>query len=97
MAFDFEWDTGKAASNLRKHGISFGEAATTFGDLLSITIHDPFHSEAEDRFVIVGISAHRRLLVTAFTERGDRIRIISSRSATLNERSQYEQRLKEGG
>ncbi len=73
----------------------YGEAATTFGDLPSVRIDDPVHSEVEDRFVIVGASVRQRLLVTAFTERDDRIRIISSRRATSNERAQYEQRLKE--
>jgi len=97
MALHFEWDAGKAAKNVRKHGVSFGEAATTFGDLVSIRIDDPVHSEAEDRFVIVGTSARRRLLITTFTERDDRIRIISSRTATSNERAQYEQRLQEDG
>jgi uncharacterized DUF497 family protein len=97
MALHFEWDAGKAATNVRKHGVSFGEAATTFGDLASIGIDGPVHSEAEDRFVIVGTSARRRLLITAFTERDDRIRIISSRTATSNERAQYEHRLQEDG
>ncbi len=95
MALHFEWDAGKAAKNVRKHSVSFGEAVTTFGDLASVRIDDPVHSEVEDRFVIVGASARQRLLVTAFTERDDRIRIISSRRATSTERAQYEQRLKE--
>ena len=93
MPLHFEWDKGKATENLRKHGVSFSEAATTFGDPASITIDDPVHSEAEDRFVIVGLSSRRRLLVTVFTDRRDRIRIISSRRATSNEQSQHEQRV----
>ena len=97
MALHFEWDAGKAAKNVRKHVVFFGEAATTFGDLASIRIDDPVHSELEDRFVIVGASSRHRLLVTAYAERDDRIRIISSRRATSNERAQYEQRLKEDG
>lgn len=95
MALFFEWDGRKAADNLRKHGISFEEAATTFGDPSSLTIDDPLHSEGEDRFVILGMSVRQRLLVTAFTEREPRIRLISSRRATENERAQYEQRFSE--
>ncbi len=96
MPLRFEWDLHKAAENARKHGITFGEAATTFGDPASITIDDPAHSEAEDRFIILGTSSHRRLLVTIFTERADRIRMTSSRQATSNEREQYEQGLRQG-
>jgi len=94
MALLFEWDERKAAENSRKHGVSFEEAASTFADPASLTIDDPLHSENEDRFVILGISVRRRLLVTAFTERGDRIRIVSSRRATPNEQAQYEQRFR---
>ena len=92
MALLFEWDQRKAAENVRKHGITFEEGATTFGDAASLTIDDPAHSEDEERFVILGTSNRRRLLVTVFTERGDRIRIISSRRATSNERAHYERR-----
>jgi uncharacterized DUF497 family protein len=94
MALLFEWDERKAAENSRKHGVSFEEAASTFGDPASLTIDDPLHSESEDRFAILGISLRRRLLVTAFTERGDRIRVVSSRRATPNEQAQYEQRFR---
>jgi uncharacterized DUF497 family protein len=97
MALLFEWDERKASENLRKHGVAFGEAASTFGDASSLTIHDPAHSEEEDRFIIMGTSSRRHLLVTAFTERGDRIRIISSRRATSREQAQYEQRFEEHG
>ena len=97
MALHFEWDQAKAEANLRKHDVSFGEAATAFGDPLSITIDDPVHSDAEDRFVILGLSSRGRLLVTVFTERGDRFRIISSRRATSTEKTQYEQRFEEPG
>ncbi len=89
MAFVFEWDNGKARQNFRKHGISFAEAATVFGDLLSLTITDPSHSDYEDRFVITGESIQRRLLVVVHTERGDNIRIISARTATSRERRGY--------
>ena len=75
---DFEWDLAKAASNLEKHGVSFGEALTVFGDPLEVTIQDPDHSEAEFRFVSIGRSLMSRLLVVAYTEREGRIRLISA-------------------
>lgn len=95
MALLFEWDDRKSTENLRQHGVSFEEAATTFADPMSLTIDDPAHSEDEDRFITMATSLRGRLLVTAFTERGDQIRIISSRRATSPEQEQYEQRLKE--
>jgi uncharacterized DUF497 family protein len=67
------------------------EASTVFGDPLALTIHDPLHSEEEDRFVSVGTSHRQRLLVVAFTDRGDKIRIISARVATRRERKDYEE------
>lgn len=94
MALRFSWDPRKAASNLRKHGVSFEEAVTAFGDPLSITIQDPLHSESEDRFVLLGLSANSRLLVVVHAERGDDdIRIISARLASRRERTQYEEGL----
>jgi uncharacterized DUF497 family protein len=86
----FEWHAAKAASNLAKHGVSFEEAATVFGDPLSITIPDPAHSQAEMRFVILGQSHEGRLLVVIHTERDDNIRIISARRASRRERQDYE-------
>lgn len=86
----FEWDIKKAESNERKHGISFDEASTVFADALSLTIHDPLHSEDEERFVIIGGSYKNRMLTVVHTERDDSIRIISARKATKNERSYYE-------
>jgi len=94
MAMLFEWDEPKAAENSRKHGVSFEEAASTFGDPASLTIGDPLHSDNEDRFVILGASLRRRLLVTVFAERGDRIRLVNSRRATPNEQARYEQRFR---
>lgn len=73
------------------HGVSFEEASTTFGDLSSLTIYDPLHSENEDRFIVIGNSNRGRLLVVVHTEREDRIRMISARPATRNERRQYEE------
>ena len=86
----FEWDDKKAYQNIKKHGISFEEATTVFGDPFSITIYDPLHSKEEDRFVILGMSNKNRILVVVHTERNDRIRIISARKATKKERKQYE-------
>ena len=91
MSINFEWDPAKARTNLEKHRVSFEEAATIFSDPLSLTISDPLHSEAEIRFVILGESIRRRLLVVVFTEQEDRIRIISARRATRRERQQYEE------
>ncbi len=90
MPLEFEWDARKAEHNFRKHGISFEEAVTAFGDPQSIEIPDPDHSIAEERFVLIGCSAEGRLLVVVHIERGDRIRLISARCATRRERLAYE-------
>ena len=87
----FEWDPQKATTNLRKHGVSFDEAATVFQDDLSLTGDDPDHSLSEERSVTFGVSNTGRLLVVSHTERGDRIRIISARPATRSERKLYEE------
>jgi uncharacterized DUF497 family protein len=87
----FEWDPAKAADNVARHGVSFEEAATVFRDPLSATGPDPDHSFDEERFVTFGISTSGRLLVIAHTERGDTIRIISTRPATAGERKIYEE------
>ena len=87
----FEWDEHKAKINLRKHGVSFEEAQTVFTDPLSITLSDPDHSEDEERFIDVGMSNNRRVLVVVYTERGKRIRLISAYKATRAERKQYEE------
>jgi uncharacterized DUF497 family protein len=86
-----EWDPRKAAANLRKHGISFEEAASVFLDPLSATGEDPDHSSDERRFVSFGMSASRRLLVIAHTATEAAIRIITARRATASERSLYEE------
>ena len=78
MALNFEWDANKAKSNLGKHRISFEEASTVFGDLRSLTIPDPAHSDLENRFITVGTWHRGKLLVGVHTERGDNIRIISA-------------------
>jgi len=87
----FEWDPKKARANLRKHGVSFDEAATVFLDDLSLTGDDPDHSVSEERYVTFGVSNAGRLLVVAHTERGDRTRVISARPATRSERKLYEE------
>jgi uncharacterized DUF497 family protein len=87
----FDWDPDKAESNEKKHGISFSEAATAFGDPLSLTIPDPDHSVGEARFVLVGLTYRSRLVVVAHVEDQDSIRIISARPATSAERRFYEQ------
>ena len=87
----FEWDPRKSASNLRKHGVSFAEAGTVFGDELSITIPEPDHSDQEDRFITIGWSNLHRLLMVAHTDRGENIRIISARELTKAERKEYEE------
>jgi hypothetical protein len=88
---EFEWDEKKARSNLRDHGVSFDEAQTVFSDDFSITIPDPDHSFEEERFIIIGASNSRRLLVVVFTERDDRIRLISAREVEPHERRDYEE------
>jgi len=86
-----EWHPVKARTNRRRHGVTFEEAATVFTDPLSSTIPDPLHSEEEERFIIIGQSIQRRLLVVVHTDRGDSIRIISARVANAHERETYEQ------
>lgn len=86
----FEWDPQKAQTNEQKHGISFAEASTVFSCTFSLTIHDPLHSDNEERFVIIGISNKNRTLAVIHTERGDKIRLISARKATKKERLYYE-------
>jgi len=88
---EFEWNPEKAARNLRKHGVAFTEAATVFGDPLSVTVPDPDHSEDEDRYITIGLSDRNRLLMVAHAERGKRIRIISARELTRPEREAYEE------
>jgi len=87
----FSWDLEKETTNLKKHGVSFGEASTVFRDVLSATGSDPDHSIGEQRFVTFGISKKNRLLAVAHTEEGERIRIISARLATRQERRIYEE------
>jgi len=87
----FEWDDAKAQANLAKHGVSFEEAASVFGDPLALTFPDPDHSIGEKRCLTVGVSQTDRLLIVVNTERSHSIRIISARKATRHERGIYEQ------
>jgi len=84
---DFEWDSGKAASNLRKHGVSFPEAATVFADPLAVYLDD---GSGIGRMVVIGTSLRERLLVVVHVERGSRDRLISARTASTVERQVYE-------
>ncbi|MTJ11982.1 BrnT family toxin [Anabaena sp. UHCC 0187] len=88
---EFEWNPNKAELNFKKHGVSFPEAATTFHDPLSVTFPDPDHSIGESRYVIIGISRFGQILVVAHTDREDKIRIITARKATRQERKFYEE------
>jgi hypothetical protein len=89
---DFEYDVEKSRINQNKHGVSFDEAQTVFEDPWVMTILDPLHSIEEYRFVNLGYSNKGRLLIVIFTDRYDKIRIISSRKANKDERKQYERR-----
>lgn len=91
MALEFEWHADKAASNARKHGVTFDEAMTVFADPLAAIFDDDEHSAEEKREIIVGHSAKGRLLLVSFTERGEAVRIISARRATKRERKDYEE------
>jgi len=87
----FEWDPRKAAANLKKHGVTFQEAATIFGDPLAITFQDPDHSEGEERQMTFGVSIQKRLIVVSHTQRKGRTRIISARLMDRKERVIYEE------
>ena len=86
----FEWDRRKAEINLEKHTVDFADAVAVFSDDSAITLQDD--SNGEERFVSVGLDAVGRVLVVAFSWRGERIRLISARRATRRERRQYEER-----
>lgn len=88
----FDWDSAKAVSNLRKHGVSFEEARSVFYDECALQFFDVESSEAEDRFLMLGMSSEARVLLVCHCERegGHIIRIISARKATPNERKYYQ-------
>ena len=86
---DYEWDPAKAAANLRKHGVSFADAALSLEDPLGRTMPDP-DASGERRFICLGVDPNGRVLVTVFSPRGKNTRIISSRKASRTERQNYE-------
>ncbi len=88
---EFEWDSKKASSNLRKHKVSFKEASSALSDPMAVTGADPDHSIGEFRFITFGISEHSRLLVVSHTEQSETIRIISARLASKREKRIYEE------
>jgi len=90
MSMRFVWDPEKAKANLRKHGVSFEEALTVFGEVLARIHDDPEHSKGERREIIVGHSSRGRLLLVSFTERRGMVRLINARRATRHERKDYE-------
>jgi uncharacterized DUF497 family protein len=90
MSIRFQWNPEKAAKNATKHGITFGEAATVFQDPLAFIFDDEEHSVEEHREIVIGHSKRHRLLVVAFTECDDVIRVISARKADREEREDYE-------
>ena len=90
MGYIFEWDPKKAESNARKHGVTFDEASTAFGDPLGLLMSDPDHSLSEERYLVLGMSNQQMLLVVAFAERPPRTRLISARRATRREWRRYE-------
>ena len=87
----YEWDQRKARENLRKHGVSFEDAATVFLDSLAVTFPDPEHSTEEDQEITIGLTTKHRVVFVSHCQRGDRTRIISARKATRKERKQYEE------
>ena len=91
MKITFEWDDKKEQANLKKHGVSFDEAKTVFYDEMAIEFYDDEHSEWEDRFLLLGLSANMRVLLVChcLREKGSVIRIISARKATKKERKHY--------
>jgi uncharacterized DUF497 family protein len=91
--YRFEWDEAKALANERKHGVSFEEAKTVFGDVFALHTYDGVHTWDEDRFIILGISERERLLYVVYVERSEvTLRLISARRATLRERNTYEEK-----
>jgi len=91
MPLQFEWDGPKADANRRKHGVTFEEATTAFGDPLSLTIPDPDHSIGEERYVLLGVTHRGNLVAVVFADRAGAIRLISARAATRQERKIYEE------
>jgi hypothetical protein len=91
MNLRFEWDDQKARLNLKNHGINFEDGKTVFSDPLAYIFDDEWHSVGEKREIIIGHDRDNRLLLVCFTERANKIRIISARLATKKERQDYEE------
>lgn len=88
---EFEWDVNKDKTNQKKHGVSFNEAATIFGDPLALTYDDPDHSEDEERLLTFGASMFNKLLIVSHTEQGEKMRIISAREMVKPEKKIYKE------
>ncbi len=88
---EFEWDESKDLTNQKKHGVTFNEAATIFGDPLALTFDDPEHSENEERLLTFGVSRLNKFLIVSHTERDGKMRIISARKMETSERKIYEE------
>ena len=93
MLNEFEWNIEKAASNFKKHGVSFEEAKTVFDDDFSYSFPDPDHSESELREITIGYTIKNRLVLVFSTVRDNKIRIFSARLASKNERIKYEKEI----
>ena len=91
----YEWDPVKAATNVRRHRVTFEEAASVFLDPTALTFRDPDHSQVEEREITIGRSARQRVLFVAHAAREGAVRIISARRATRREQKQYEERIDE--
>jgi uncharacterized DUF497 family protein len=91
MNFVFDWDKTKAKLNIQKHGISFEEAKEIWNDEFAAFLHDPDHSIIEERFLMIGYSQKNNLLFVSFTERNQKIRLVSARKATKSERIKHEE------
>lgn len=91
MISQFEWNQEKARCNFEKHGVTFSEGATIFSDQRIATMLDPDHSQDEERSIAIGVSVKGRILIVVFTDRGNKIRLISCRKATSTERKTYEE------
>lgn len=89
MGLEFEWHKAKAEANFRRHGVSFDLAKTVFKDPFAIERLDDRENYGEERFVIIGVAEGKVLLFVAYTERQERIRIISARRATQYEQDDY--------
>jgi uncharacterized DUF497 family protein len=87
----FEWNEEKADANARKHGVTFHEAASVFGDPLAITFADRDHSIQEQRYLTFGVSRFDRHLVVSHADHGERVRIISARIMARSEKRTYEE------